>query len=46
MRINGTIRINPIPTKIIPIAVNVFICLLDIPKYDLACEVVRDGFRL
>ena len=32
---NGTIKTNPIPTKIIANAVNVFICLLDIPKYDL-----------
>lgn len=43
---NGTIRTNPIPTKIIPIAVNVFICLLDIPKCDLAYRVVPNVIRL
>ncbi len=43
---NGVIRSKPIPTKIIPTAVNVFICLLDIPKYDLAYRVVPNVIRL
>ncbi len=43
---NGVIRSKPIPTKIIPSAVNLFICLLDIPKYDLAYGFVQSVIRL
>ena len=43
---NGVIRTKPIPIKIIPSAVNVFICLLDIPKYDLAYGFVQSVIRL
>lgn len=46
IRMNGVIRSKPIPTKIIPSAVNVFICLLDIPKYDLAYGFVQSVIRL